>query len=59
MHAPRFSQLDRLLTATREYWQFMPFSSSPSQWEQSHPELTKWLLGLDEAQLAHYKENPD
>ncbi|PSW11509.1 SAM-dependent methyltransferase [Photobacterium rosenbergii] len=58
MHAPRFSQLDRLLTDTREFWQFMPFSSSPSQWEQSHPEFTKWLLGLDEQQLAHFKEKP-
>lgn len=58
MHAPRFSQLDRLLTDTREFWQFMPFSSSPSQWEQSHPGLTTWLLGLDEQQLIHFKENP-
>ena len=58
MHAARFSQLDRLLTDTREFWQFMPFSCSPMQWEQSQPELTEWLLGLDQQQLARFKENP-
>ncbi|AJR09355.1 methyltransferase [Photobacterium gaetbulicola] len=57
MHAPRFSQLDRLLTDTREWWQFMPFSTSQSEWEQRHPVLTQWLLGLDEQQLALFRQD--
>lgn len=59
MHAPRFSKLDRLLTDTRELWQFMPFSTSQAEWEQRHPALTHWLLGLDELQLASFRDNPD
>ena len=59
MHAPHFSQLDRLLTDTREFWQFMPFSTAQSDWEQRHPELVQWLLGLDESQLASLKDNTE
>ncbi|WEM41453.1 methyltransferase [Photobacterium sp. DA100] len=57
MHAPRFSQLDRLLTDTREWWQFMPFSTSQPEWEQRHPALTQWLLGLDDQQLALFRQD--
>ncbi|HIF9356085.1 TPA: methyltransferase [Photobacterium damselae] len=54
-----FSHLDELLTQSRCFWQFMPFSQLDYQWRETYPELCEWLENLSEAQLAEYQNNAE
>ncbi|MGF1726571.1 methyltransferase [Photobacterium nomapromontoriensis] len=59
MNAPLFSQLDSLLSQTREFWQFMPFATPQSLWEQRHPELSQWLLNVTDQEIEAFIQHPE
>ena len=50
----RLNQLDQFLVASQHLWQPHPFKTERPAWCESRPELTRALLDLDEATLAHY-----
>ena len=56
-YARRLQKLDQLLVATAPLWQPHPFKTERPAWCETHPELTRALLGLDEAALAHYSSD--
>lgn len=55
-YAEMFYRLDALLVKNRQYWQFMPFTSTEFVW-QSQPELCAWLTALDDQQLDDLSQN--
>lgn len=59
MYIPLFQQLDSLLTATRDYWQFLPFATPPGQWQHSYPEMYQWLAQLKDDDLQLYRDDPE
>ncbi|WP_305844037.1 methyltransferase [Photobacterium leiognathi] len=56
-YANTFQQLDTLLTANRQYWQFVPFADKGFAWEEQHPEFCDWLVSIDDQTLAHLNQD--
>ncbi|PSW18379.1 methyltransferase [Photobacterium sanctipauli] len=58
MFAPVFAQLDAVLAETRHFWQFMPFSVQPDEWQAQYPALYQWLNSLSDEQMAELLDDP-
>ncbi|WP_434355194.1 SAM-dependent methyltransferase [Parasalinivibrio latis] len=50
-----FSSLDSLLSALRQYWQFMPYAEQALPWEETNPALCEWLNQQRLPQLEKWK----
>ncbi|QIL86234.1 methyltransferase [Vibrio sp. HDW18] len=61
MHA-QFKLLDLFLTQSQSFWRYEAFhscSGSDLPWGDQHPELSAWLIALEQDQIEYYKLNSE
>ena len=54
-----FEQLDQLLLRYRDFWQFRPFSSVHSRWQQLEPGLHQAVSALPDQDVALLEADPE
>jgi len=54
----RFTALTALLQARRPLWEPRPFVHATLEWEADHPEVARWLRGLDDAGIDALEGDP-
>jgi hypothetical protein len=55
----RFIEISDCLVEHRSLWSSKPFEGIPPIWATSFPELSHWLMALDNQQYSHYSANID
>ncbi len=56
--AGRFEALSALLEARRPLWEPRPFVHATLPWEREHPDVARWLRGLDEEAIDALERDP-
>jgi hypothetical protein len=55
----RFIEISGCLLDYRALWSTKPFEGIPPKWATTFPELSHWLMTLDDQQYSHYAGNID
>ena len=55
----RFIEISNCLLDYQALWSTKPFEGIPPDWATTFPELSHWLMALDDQQYSHYSANID